>query len=453
MFNNDTCLSKWHNSPHSLNGPLYWIERALVFFIVLTYSGLWIAILLGRAAETQSMIAPDPGPIARASWFPAYLALIGLLGLNIKKLGSASLKFWPIILLLGLAVASANWSLDPSLTQRRAIALSFSFMFGCYLAIRAPLVDTLRIIGWAWLTICILNFLLIFGAPHLGVHSELHVGAWRGFMTEKNHLGGEMARANLIFLALVYFDRKTPAGQNKKAWWLGLALTWMLILGSTSKTALIATLIPYLGFLFYSIAIRTPILGLLAFWGGLSLAGIGYAIISISPETVVALIGKDLTFTGRTGIWAIVIDLINQQKWTGYGYGAFWVTPDGPVAFIVNTLEWNVPTAHNGWLEVGLAIGYPGLILIICISLFALGKAAYLATGKHGPFVFLMLFQIILFSLSESILMQQNSHASSLFYFFTAYAFIARKVATDSQTPLLSAPHWALPPRTTKKRS
>lgn len=452
MLTDDSYISHMHGNASLTNSVWSWIEKAIVFFIILTYSGLWVAILIGPTSEAPSMTAPDPGPMARASWFPTYLALLTLLGFSYKKLLLSLTKFWPLLLLWGLCIVSIFWSLDPEITQRRVIALSFTFFTGFYLAIRAPLLETLRLIAWAWLCICILNLLVIFGIPHWGVHSELHTGAWRGLLIEKNHLGGEFARANLIFLVLLFWDGRKENGDRKKAWWVGLTLTWLLILGSTSKTALIATIIPYIGILFYQIAIRTPIMGLIAIWAGLSLAGIGYAILALFPEAVVALIGKDLTFTGRTDIWSLVIELINQHKFTGFGYGAFWVTEDGPMSHIVNKLDWSVPTAHNGWLEIGLSLGYPGLFLIMGITFFCLFKAAFLASGKHGPFIFLFIFQILLFSLSESLLMEQNSHASALLFFFLTYTFLARKVRPDLDVPKLNAPSWAHPPRTTRRR-
>lgn len=452
MLNNDTHIAQWH--PQTQPASRLWVnlERAIVFIIIVTYSGFWIALITGVPSETPTMVGADPGPIARASWFPAYLALLLLLALNIKKVFFASLRFWPIILLLGLCFASISWSLIPDITQRRVIALSFTFLCGFYLAVRGPLIDTLRIIGWAWVAIAIINILIILGMPHWGVHSELHVGAWRGYLIEKNHLGGEMSRANLLFLALLFYDKKNDNGKPKIIWQAGLLLTWMLILGSTSKTALIATSLPYLGVLFYQIAIRTPILGIISLWAGISLLSLGYAVLTLFPEAIVALIGKDLTFTGRTDIWALVIELIDNHKMTGFGYGAFWADENGPSAFIVNTLDWEVPTAHNGWLEVGLALGYPGMILLFAITLFSLFKAGFLATGKHGPFLFLFIIQIVMFSMSESLLMEQNSHASALFFFFLTYVLIAKKVQSDEGPPPLSAPYWAQPPRTTRKR-
>ncbi|MFC7290154.1 O-antigen ligase family protein [Hirschia litorea] len=452
MLSNDTYISKWHPPIGLKLTPIELTERVLVFFVTLTYSGLWVALLLGPSTESPGMMEVDPGPVARASWFPAYLCLLGLLAVKYKQFFAAIIRFWPVLLLILLTFLSITWSINPEITQRRVIALSFTFFFGMYLAIRAPFLDTLKIIAIAYLCIAIINLLVIVGIPSWGIHSELHVGAWRGFMLEKNHMGGEMARANLLFLALLFYDGKHDNGDIKKIWWVGLGLTFLLVLGSTSKTSLIAMIVPYLGLVFYQIAIRTPILAIIAIWVGLSIAGIGYAVLAIAPEFVVSLIGKDLTFTGRTDIWILVIDLINQHKFTGYGYGVFWKDPDGPSADIVTILDWKVPTAHNSWLEIGLSLGYTGLALVVVFTLFGLIKGAFLATGKHGPFPFLIVFQLVLFSLSESLLLTQNSSSSALFFYALSYICIARKIAPDLDIPKISAPRWAQKPRTTRRR-
>ncbi len=452
MLTNDTYISKLQSNSETHLSAFGWIERILVFFVVMTYSGLWVALLIGPGAENPGMIEIDPGPIARASWYPSYLCLLALLICNYKKLFAALFRFWPILLLFLLTILSITWSINPDITQRRVIALSFTFFFGMYLAIRAPLIDTLKIIAWACLSVAVINLLIIVAIPSWGIHSELHVGAWRGFMLEKNHMGGEMARANLIFLALLFYEGKHENGNVQKIWWFGLLLTILLVLGSTSKTSLIAMIVPYLGLAFYQIAIRNPIFAIITVWIGLSIAGIVYAILAIAPEFAVSLIGKDLTFTGRTDIWALVIDLINQHKFTGYGYGVFWKDPDGPSANIVQVLDWSVPTAHNSWLEIGLSLGYTGLVLVALFTLFALTKSAFLATGKHGPFPFLIVFQLVLFSLSESLLLNQNVNASAIFFFAISYIFIAKKIIPDTDRITISAPRWAQKPRTTKRR-
>jgi O-antigen ligase len=209
----------------------------------------------------------------------------------------------------------------------------------------------------------------------------------------------------------------------------------------------------YMGVAFYILAKSSPVTALVTAWLAFTLGAIGLGILFLAPEFVVALIGKDLTFTGRTDIWALCIDAINKFPSTGYGYGAFWIDADrGPAAIFKSVLQWDVPTAHNSWLEIGLSFGYPGLITILAMTFFALIKSIWMAVDEVGPFPALMLIQIIMFSLSESILWNQNAHATMLFSFVLCVIAMMNRTKLDEAYTQFSVPHWARPPRTTRRR-
>ena len=424
MLENDTYL------PHrALDKPpqflwLEWLEKAIVIVCAIAFSNFFIFILVGKSSDASA----DPGPLARASWFPFYLLL--LIGLSLKwKAFLVSLpRLWLVLSLFGLTVLSITWSMDPSLTQRRVIALFFTVLFGVYVAVRAPYLDTLRLLGRAWIIIALVALAIVFVAPSIGKHWELHVGAWRGFFGEKNHYGGEMARANILFCALLFLDK-----DHRKLWWFGFAITFLSVLGSTSKTALLSMLIPYACYAAYYMWSRSNLMGLFTVWAGASVLGVGYFILTGFPEQIVELIGKDLTFTGRTDIWALCVEYISERPWTGFGYAAFWTVEDGPAYHIQNILDWDVPTAHNGWIEIGLSIGFPGIYTTVALVLYALIKSIWLATGKHGPVPFIFMLQLLLFSLSESLLLVQNTYATGLFIFYLSYVMVARRVPNETE--------------------
>ncbi len=423
------------------------LERIFVVIGIFFFANFIVFLLVGVPPERPTAIVTDPGPLARMSWYPLYLGLLLVSAARWRSMLRALSKIWPIALLFLLAVVSIKTSIDSALTQRRVIALFFTILFGVYLAARAPIKDTLQLIGIAWLGMSLINLFTVFALPQIGVHSELHVGAWRGVLGEKNLMGGDSARANLIFLALLFYDKT-----HWRTWLFGLIITFLLVIGSTSKTSLIALLAPYAIYAFYEIGRRSKIMGLLAIWGGASCAGLVLFVVAAFPEQLVALIGKDLTFTGRTEIWALVLNLMQKVPWTGYGYAAFWIDPLGPSVFIRDVLDWEVPTAHNGWLEVGLSLGYPGLYTLALMTFLALFKGVWLSGGKHGPFPFLIVFQIVLFSLSESLLMEQNTHATALFFFGVSYCLIAKRQSHTSDETPLEPPRWALPARTNRRR-
>jgi exopolysaccharide production protein ExoQ len=93
------------------------------------------------------------------------------------------------------------------------------------------------------------------------------------------------------------------------------------------------------------------------------------AIISLGPiaiigitftDSLLELIGKDPTLTGRTELWSLVWVAIDMKPVLGWGYSAFWLQSN-PMAVAISTVSgWFVPEAHNGLLELLLDIGCVG---------------------------------------------------------------------------------------------
>ncbi len=155
---------------------------------------------------------------------------------------------------------------------------------------------------------------------------------------------------------------------------------------------------------------QSGILTLVLIWLGVVLGSALVGFIVLAPETFFGLLGREPTLTGRTDIWNSLIGYIAQRPWLGYGYGVFWMVQDGPVYWVQTDLEWDVPSAHNGWLEVALATGLLGFGLLLVNFLLTCLRAAISSVQTwSGIFALGFCLQFFLFSLSESISLQQNS--------------------------------------------
>jgi exopolysaccharide production protein ExoQ len=115
----------------------------------------------------------------------------------------------------------------------------------------------------------------------------------------------------------------------------------------------------------------------------------------------------DATFTGRSEIWAIIVERISLNPLLGVGYGAYWI---GPVAqspsyeFIWRMGSFYPGSAHNGYLDVANELGWSGLVCLLGYIVVHLRQALrVLDTDQAQGALFLALFmQQAMVNLSES---------------------------------------------------
>lgn len=382
------------------DGPTYPLAELAALFIALVLFSEGLVPRLVTADEVA-----DGTPILRLAWLPVYaLVLAGSLW-HARAMAMTALRLPFLMALLAIAAGSVAWSIDPALTQRRAIAVLMTSLSGLYIGTRYDWRTMLRVIGLVWITIAVISALVSLLNPTFGVHQELHAGAWRGMYYEKNQLGGHMATASLIcgFLALMDLDWR-------RFWSGGFVLCAGLVLMSTSTTALLAMT---LGIAILCVALwmkRGQLTAIFSLWLGFVFVLIAGTVLLLSPELVLGVLGKDATLTGRTDIWSVAFDAIIQRPWLGYGYGAFWAPESEPAFWIREALQWDAPTAHNAWIDVVLALGLVGLVCFLLNFVLTLGRALIASfTTWTGVLALGICSQFILLSMSESIALQQNA--------------------------------------------
>ena len=169
-------------------------------------------------------------------------------------------------------------------------------------------------------------------------------------------------------------------------------------------------------------------LGMAAMFVGFAVGLI--AITGSSTDDVLQLLFGDPTFTGRTDIWALVIERIEQRPLLGYGWMAFWgaqqANPfaDVPLTSGISNVYY-LNSGHNGYLDTMLEAGFIGLaltILIICRFFWIYGKLLRLHGRTTGsPRLVATLLGIILCLLlnntTNSLLFKSGGYLSDLFIF------------------------------------
>src|SRR5208337_4048948 len=89
------------------------------------------------------------------------------------------------------------------------------------------------------------------------------------------------------------------------------------------------------------------------------------------PYQLLNMLGRDASLTGRTNLWTAVMIAIGRRPLLGYGYDAFWQGLRGESLQAAINAGWLPIHSHNGYLELALGLGIPGLALfgLIYISL------------------------------------------------------------------------------------
>lgn len=273
-----------------------------------------------------------------------------------------------VLLLLGLLSVSALWSFDVGFALRRSVALALATAFAYYLVQRFPLADIVAMAGVALAVGVVLNYLWIFALPAVGNSSA----GWTGLFSHKNSLGRMAVLGALTHVLLI---RLRP---RARLWHLVLtAANVGLVAGSRSTTAAVATMSLALSLVVYMTfrARRTLFGAVLVSLTTTTVVG-GLAATD-QFEAITNALGKDVTLTGRTVLWSETIKAIRERPLLGYGYEGFW--GDGgwwtPAHEIWVRTGWNPPHSHNAILEMLLAAGIVGTLLLVYLMVRALLRA------------------------------------------------------------------------------
>lgn len=364
----------------------------------------------------------DGNAFLRLIWLPAYGLVFCLCLTQLPKMLIAGFRLPILVAMLLVTAASVFWSIDVALTARRVVAIGFTSLFGVYLACRYGWRDLLRMLAIMVIGLAVISFAVSIAMPEFGRDYETHGGAWRGMWWEKNTLGAHMARGTFLCGFLVIVDLK-----YRRYWLGGVILCLALVMLSTSKTSLLGTLMGF-GILATAAWMKRGPLETISFtWIGVTIGGSILLALIVDPATFLNLLGRDATLTGRTDIWEELTYSIRQRFWLGYGYGSFWSEGSWAAFLVRESLQWEAPTAHNGWLDLWLSIGLAGVLMFLINFFHTVWRSVIRAfAGWSGVFAVGYLAQFFLFSISESIVLQQNAIT------WVVYMAVASRLVLDA---------------------
>ena len=380
------------------------------------FIGAWVTIIVSPDDLGAVGNAADTSPILRLIWIPIYLLILGLVTIRLRYFLPILIINWPVVVLCLIAGASVIWSVSPGDTLRRTIALTMTTFCGLYLGMRFSQKELLQLLAWALGLTMIGSWAVSLALPDLGVMKGTLAGAWRGMFAHKNQLGSTMLLAAVVFGVLAY-----QAKSYRRLGWLGIASALALVVLSSSQTSLLICIL-LAGLFGFSKVLTLPARHAIPLAAVLVAGGFGVAILGgFLIEPLLASMGRDITLTGRSEIWAGIFKSVAQRPWLGFGYEAFWTT----------TVQ--EERAHNGFLDVLLGFGGVGLLVLLTSYAMALRdglRFIRIPNREEGHWVLLFLGMYFLQNLTEASFLKQNELMWILYCCVTTRAAIDLRALT-----------------------
>ena len=379
-------------------------ERYFAVAMLLYLSGSILGFLFPDSEF--SMLRPESNMFLLAMELGFYGIAFGLIALRWNRFVQGLLAGKWALAVSVLAVVSTIWSNDPSITARRSLVLMGTTLFGVYFGSNFDLSEQIRILAKTFGIIIVLSFYFSLVMPQYGINHDIHGGSWTGVFTQKNLLGRAMIVAVVTFLSA----NKIVRGPVRYAFLVGAGCLLLMSDSRTSQVVLIAMLLlaPI-----YQLIRRNGMTIVIPISLAFGIALVAIAVIALTnADSLLLVMGRNPTLTGRTEIWKAIWNAITKQMLLGYGFDGFWAGIRGKSADVILTLGWVAKHSHNGFLDIWLDLGIVGLGAFFASYFNALWRAVHMLRGHAGSGAYWPIHYLIfmlLYHLTEGPILRQNS--------------------------------------------
>jgi exopolysaccharide production protein ExoQ len=404
------------------------LEKLFVFLLLL--SSMNVVTALTQSSKEQTDLRVFSANMDTSSVLidaGIYTYGVALMLMRWRQVLRAARTAWPLLALAGLACLSSAWSVEPLLTLRRSVLLLASTMIAIYVGERYSIKAFAHLLAQTMCLMIVLVLLAYLVAPTYVIDYSAYGGAWKGLSTYKNTFGEHMAVA-VSLLVLVRF-RSLP--------WLRYVFVLIaagLLFLSHSATALVCGVlalaaVPLWRLMRCKQRLLVAVLGAVTFFSGI------YWLLAF-PETILQVLGRDATLTGRTDLWSKLLPVIANRPILGYGYAAFWAGSNADVLNVWIGAGRLVPIADNGYVDLCLGLGAAGLTLFVYVYTGVFRKAMEYLRSEHGfvalwPVVYLCLFAAD--NICESALLTRGTFP------FLVFAIVATSLALSHKRAVTAA--------------
>jgi O-antigen ligase len=356
------------------------LERMIFIFVLLVQQNAFVSIPLIVNGESLGDVRGVEN-IFNTIGVALSLVLIGWISLrrlrSLTYLGRANV--WSVLYTC-LVLLSAFWSIHPNITIRRGVGYVLTIIVAALLPLRFGVTGSMKVLSNSFAISALGSFLFVAMFPQYGIMQLQGLeGCWQGVFDTKQLLGAVMTVAIFVELYIL-------VSSARKEWWrycLLIAYGALLLLSRSMTQFLIA--------LAYTAGTGAYLLWKQSGWRGVS-AGItlacallvGSLIVFPDSRSVLAVIGKDPTLTGRANFWPSILGLVKERPVLGWGYRAMFQPDDAATASVDAVAGIEVPGAHNAFLEVALDLGCAGLLVMAVMILLAIYRGARCCSNGFG---------------------------------------------------------------------
>lgn len=417
-----------------------WIPTAWVAILSSRPLSMW----LGWGGGESSL---EGSPMDRLFYFALIFAAVVVLQKRRVNWGQVISGNWPIFIFYFYLLATGLWADSPLVALKRWVKELGNVLVALVILTEVNPLQALRAVfvrcGYLWLP---LSVVFIHYFPYLGRRYTIHSGQMEvtGVSVQKNSLGILVLVCGLMLIWdwLERYHAKTePRAWIEKLAPLGmLALGGYLLLKCDSKTSLIC--LTFGGGLlllgrhrYFSVRlsklVRSAIVAAIVFFALDRMFGIS--------EAIVTSMGRDMTFTDRTNIWAEYLALDTNPLF-GAGYMSLYDDP----YYRAKLSEWIPSSPHSGYIAVYLDGGWIG-ILVLVYMVIAIGRRMVKSIDTEGSYAlvaFTSLAVLLIGNFAETVF----ATLTALWFMFLACALrtpqlteaLARTAAV-ANTPKLTA--------------
>ncbi len=307
-----------------------------------------------------------------------------------------------LFVIAGFLACSFAWSIDPQITVKEAFVDLVATVGWIGIATTIDPDEFLELCARTTFLAAAASLMLLVVSPSNAIAIGQDAMDFRGIFSQKNVLGEAMVIGAIAELHCLSIRKKGRVFE-------GLCLAVIIVVALMSKSAT-SCLVIFVCCVAHIVIAPIRRGGAARVLGVAALACIIPAVVvgAAFPDSVLELLGKDPTLTGRTEVWAYVVNDIAMKPLLGWGYEVFWEASNPAAIEISDAVHWVVPQAHNGMLEILLQVGFVGSVLYVALLVRVTWLSVRCMRSHWGPLgvtTLLVCVAVVLTGVSETVLL------------------------------------------------